>query len=107
MKKLLFVGIMCLVLASTRAGLASPFLVCDPHASATKFQLEINGEVVDADTSGAAGALTIKHDLAGIAEGAYVFRARAGNLWEWSIWTIPLNAAKALPNVPSGFGIVE
>lgn len=105
MKKFLFAVL--LVVMFPLSASAGPFLICDPHASATKFQIEVNGEVVEADVTGEAGSLSIRHDLAGFADGAYVFRARAGNLWGWSTWTVPLDVAKALPNALSGFGIVE
>ena len=107
MKGFLFAVTLFVVVAFPLVGAASPFLVCNPHASATKFQIEVNGEIIEANVTGETGALSIRHDLAGFADGTYVFRARAGNLWGWSTWTAPLDAAKVIPAPLSGFGVVE
>ena len=90
-----------------RVAVAAPFLVCDPHPVATKFELKIDGVIVVPETTGAVGSLAIRYDLADLPGGAHTFEARAGNSWNWSDWTPPLDETKVTCGPVSGFGISE
>ena len=108
MKFLAFILVVFLLVVLPCVVFAAPFLTCDPHPDATKFEIEINGQVIPADAIGTVGSLSIYHDLGSLPEGPYVFRARAGNSWGlWSDWAAPLDEVKASPGPVSGFGISE
>lgn len=102
MKKLLFALVFVLAFSISTV-FAAPFLVCDPNPGATKIILEINTVEIPefpAETDG-----SLRHDLAGLAEGPFTIRAKAGNVWGWSDWSLPLADTKAIPNASSGLRV--
>lgn len=101
MKKLLFISLLLFALFPVTA-FASPFLVCDPQAEITQYELEINGTVTSGIVAEADGS--IRHDLAGFEPGAYTFRARCADVsgW-WSDWSIPFDGMK--PAAPFGLRV--
>ena len=83
--------------------LLTPFLVCDPNPGADKVILEINGvETLEfaAEVDG-----SLRYDLVGLADGDFVIRAKAGNIWGWSEWSVPLSDTKAAPNAFGGLRV--
>ena len=77
---------------------AAPFLVCDPQAGVNKYILEIN--TVEMPELAAEPDGSIRYDLAGIAEGDFIVRLKAGNIWGWSQYSDPLDFTKTLPQTP-------
>ena len=98
MKKLLLILILWPSLV-----FASPFLICDPNPGAEKIILEINGVEVPEFAAEADGSL--RYDLVGLADGDFVIRAKAGNVWGWSEWSVPLSDTKVLPVAPGGLRV--
>ena len=89
---------------------AAPFLVCNPTSEdVTKYEIEVNGVVEPATLEELTTGVRIHHDLNNWSENSYTVRARAGNIWGWSEWSVPLEFAKAIPTVlsVSGLGIEE
>ena len=82
---------------------AAPFLVCDPQAKVEKYILEING--VETPEFNARPDGSVRYDLVGLAEGPFMIRAKAGNVWGWSDWSAPFSDAKAVPGGPSGLRV--
>ena len=63
----------------------SPFLVSDPSTDgATHWQVEIDGIITESFEGG-----TVHYDLADIAAGEHVVRARFNNEWDVSEWSAP------------------
>lgn len=84
--------------------LLTPFLICDPNPGAEKIILEINGVEIPEFAAESDGS--IHYDLAGLAEGDFVIRAKAGNMWDlWSEWSDPLSDTKAAPNAFGGLRV--
>lgn len=77
---------------------AAPFLVCDPQVAVDKYILEIN--TVEMPELAAEADGSVRYDLAGIAEGDFIVRLKAGNIWGWSSYSVPLSFTKALPQTP-------
>lgn len=102
MKKLLFILVFVLVF-SVSTVLAAPFLVCDPNPEATKIILEINAVEIPEFPTETDGSL--RYDLAGLAEGDFTIRAKAGNIWGWSDWSVPFDDTKATPSPFSGLRV--
>ena len=67
---------------------AQPYLVCDPQEAVETYEVDINGVIttLEADPTGEFG---FKMDLADIQNGIYNAKARAGNIWGWSEWSVP------------------
>lgn len=82
---------------------AAPFLVCDPQTGVDKYILEIN--TVEMPELAAEPDGSIRYDLAGIAEGDFIIRAKAGNIWGWSTYSDPLSFTKTLPQTPMGLRV--
>ena len=101
MKKLMLLGMFCLVLiAFASVGFAAPFLVSDPAAPADNvdlYQLELNGTVVGDFPPDASGTYGLKYDLSGLADGSYTARARVHNVWGWSNFSVPFDFEKGVP----------
>lgn len=102
MKKLLF-GLVFVLAFSVSAVFAAPFLVCDPQPSAEKYILEING-VQTAEFSAQMDG-SVRYDLVGLVEGDFTIKAKVGNIWGWSDWSLPLVDTKALPQGPTGLRV--
>jgi len=100
MKKL--IAILAMVLFAGTA-YAAPFLVCDPVDSAEYFIVEVDGVVV-ADNQPAETDRTIHYDMAPFTGGDHTVRAKAGNMWGVSDWSLPFDFNADLPGSPSGFG---
>lgn len=81
---------------------SAPFLVCDPNPGAEKYVLEVDG-VEQAEAACLADG-SFKHDMSFWAGGNHTLRAKAGNVWGWSIYSDPFNFNADAPGVPSGFG---
>ena len=96
MKKLFLTLI--LVFAFVSSVFAAPFLVCDPQTGVEKYILEINAVEIPEFAAEPDGS--IRYDLAGLAEGAFTVRCKAGNVWGWSAYSVPLDFTKALPQNP-------
>ena len=75
--------------------LSAPFLVCDPQAGVTEYEVDVNGAVAGNIVAEPDGSL--RYDLAGSSAGAYTFRARCRtDTWPgWSDWSDPFDAVKA------------
>lgn len=81
-----------------------PFLVCDPNPGAQKIILEINGLEMPEFPAEIDGSL--KYDLAGLAEGAFTVRAKAGfGVWGWSEYSVPFNFTKPSIQAPLGLRV--
>lgn len=73
---------------------AAPFLVCDPQAGVISYNLDVNGGAVIYDIPAAPDGY-IRYDLAGMAAGAYIFRAQAIGQGGWpSDWSDPFDTMK-------------
>lgn len=92
-----------LIFAFVGTAFAVPFLVCDPQTDTDKYILEINTVEMPPLTAEADGS--IRYDLAGIAEGDFIARLKAGNIWGWSNYSDPLDFTKALPQTPMGLRV--
>ena len=104
MKKILALIAGILLLAGTVY--AQPFLVCDPNTGATKYMLEMDGTELPEGVCEADGSL--RYDMAAYANtGTHTVRAKAGNVWGWSIYSDPFNFNANAPGAPSGFGFSE
>lgn len=79
---------------------AAPFLVCDPQAEVMSYTLEINGILFENIAAEADGS--IKYDLAGTADGIYLVKAKAHNMWGESGWSVPFDLAVQRPGAPFG-----
>lgn len=84
---------------------AAPFLVCDPQTGVDKYILEINTVEMPEFVAEPDGSM--KYDLAGLAEGDFVVRLKAGNVWGWSTYSVPLDFTKALPQTPMGLRVIS
>ena len=100
MKKLLLIAAICLF-AST--AWAAPFLVCDPNPGAEMIILEINGVEMPEFAAEPDGSL--RYDLAGLVAGDFTVRAKAGNMWGWSIYSLPLDFTKPSLQAPMGLRV--
>ena len=100
MKTLLLLFLL-LLLPSLAFG--SPFLVCDPNPGAEKIILEINGVEIPEFAAEADGSL--RYDLEGLADGDFIIKAKAGDEWGWSDWSLPFSDTKALPVAPGGLRV--
>ena len=100
MKKLL----LALVAFFFMCGMAwsAPFLVCDPNPGATKYILEMDGVELPEGVCEVDGSF--KHDMAAWVGGDHTVKAKAGNVWGWSIYSDPFDFNADVPGVPSGFG---
>jgi len=102
MKKILFTTFFVLVLTLSTA-FAAPFVVSDPQPGATKIILLING--LETPQFPAQPDGSILYDLVDLAEGDFIIKAMAGNLWGWSGWSLPLEDTKVLPNPPKNLRV--
>ena len=104
MKTIAFIISICLMaLLLPVLAFGAPFLICDPNPGAEKIILEINSVEMPefaAETDG-----SLRYDLAGIAEGDFTIRAKAGNIWGWSEYSVPFNFTKSLPQAPMGLRV--
>jgi len=96
-------GLLALALLFPALAFGNPFLVCDPQAGAEQYVLEINGTDGAIFTAQPDGSM--KYDLAGLADGTYTVRAKAGNIWGWSEYSLPFEFTKAVPGAPSGLRV--
>ncbi|MCK5607972.1 hypothetical protein KAR91_39190 [Candidatus Pacearchaeota archaeon] len=85
--------------------LLTPFLVCDPNPGAEKVILEINGTEIPEFATEADGSF--RYDLAGMPDGDMVIRAKAGNVWGWSGWSVPFQDTKAAPGAFGGLRVLS
>ncbi len=81
---------------------ADPWLVSDPNSGADKYILEVDGTEIAEAICESDGSL--RHDMAAYAGGDHTVRAKAGNIWGWSIYSDPFNFNADSPGVPFGFG---
>lgn len=100
MKRVLAILAMVLMFASVCQ--ADPFLVCAPNPGALWYVLEVDGIELPESTCEADGSL--RYDMAPYAGGDHFVRAKAGNIWGWSVYSDPFNFNADLPGAPSGFG---
>ena len=100
MKKLLF-GVIAFFLMVSMAW-SAPFLVCDPNHGATKYVLEVDG-VEQAEAACLADG-SFKHDMAPWTGGDHTVKAKAGNVWGWTVYSDPFPFNADVPGVPSGLG---
>lgn len=78
---------------------AEPFLWCGATPNATKWQIELDGVIIDLPVSHIADDTAwLKYDLAGIPNGDHFVEVRAGNPWGWSDW-FPLAFTKGMVDV--------
>jgi hypothetical protein len=104
-KVLLFVFFVFFLLLPALAW-CSPFLVCDPNPGATKYILEMDGVELPEGVCLEDGSFL--HDMAIYANtGEHTVRAKAGNLWGWSDWSVPFDFNTEIPGIPSGIGLSE
>jgi hypothetical protein len=69
---------------------SSPYLVCDPNPGATKYILEMDGVELPEGVCLEDGSFKV--DMADYANtGEHTVRAKAGNLWGWSDWSVPFD----------------
>ena len=105
MKKLLMLGIIVFFFMCGMAQ-AAPFLVCDPNPGAIKYILEMDGVELPEGVCEADGS--IRYDMAAyINTGNHTVRAKAGNLWGWSIYSDPFVFDADTPSAASGVGLSE
>lgn len=78
---------------------AEPYLWCGATPNATKWQINLDGVLMDLPVSHVANETAwLKYDLVGIAEGVHLVEVRAGNVWGWSAW-FPLAFTKGTADV--------
>jgi hypothetical protein len=100
---MIFIGLF--LMGSLMAGqvFAEPFLKAGATLNATKWQIDLNGVIIEAPVdSEDATTAWLKYDLIGLAEGDHSVKVRAGNAWGWSQWYPldgPLTFTKALADV--------
>lgn len=83
-----------------------PFLICDPQAGVDKFEVEVDGTSDTSPTEYTPEDMAfLKYDLDSLPDGEHSVRARSGNVWGWSEYSVPFDFIKQLPGVPSGFGL--
>jgi hypothetical protein len=107
MKKFILMGTFFLALIGLASiSFAGPFLTCDPMA-ADVYQVEINGQVIADVQPDPTGTYGFKLDLAPLTlqDGTYTARARAGNMWGWSDFSVPFDFTKSVPAKPAGLSI--
>lgn len=101
MKKLLMILAFVLMFAGTVW--ADPWLVSNPNDGATVFILEMDGVELPQEACESDGS--IRFDMASYAgTGDHTVRAKAGNIWGWSVYSDPFNFNADIPGAPSGFG---
>jgi len=86
---LFFVLVLFCLLASFTVGIvrAEPFLWCGATPDATKWEINLDGVIIEVKTSHIADETAwLKYDLIGISRGAHFVEVRAGNVWAWSDW---------------------
>jgi len=98
-----FVGFCLMALLLPALAFGNPFLVCDPQAGVTEYVVETNGAESAAFTAEPDGSM--KYDLAGLPQGSYTVRAKAGNIWGWSGYSDPFDFNKAVPGTPTGLRV--
>jgi len=95
----LFAFVLVLVLLAALPAFAAPFLVCDPQDGVTRYDVEIDGAIVNVPAE-ADGSL--RYDCAKLSRGpVYTFRARGANVWEVSDWCAPLESDSRIPASPN------
>jgi hypothetical protein len=71
-----------------------------------EFILEIDGQIISVPPEVLPdGTFRIKYDLAGIANGNHTIRAKAKNIWEESVFSVPFDFRSGSPATPGGFRI--
>jgi len=66
---------------------AEPFLWCGATPNATKWQINLDGVLIDETVSHVENETAwLKYDLVGLAPGDHFVEVRAGNQWGWSAW---------------------
>lgn len=105
-KRLVFIGIVLVsvVLMVAFVCYAGPFLVCDPQAGVTSYELEIDGAVVASNISAEADG-SVRYDMAGTANGSYNLRLRCSNPWGVSEWSDPLAVIVQVCGPPENLSI--
>ncbi len=84
-----------------------PFLICDPHSSATFFEIELDGVViVGTHEDSGSGTIRLNHDVSGVTAGTHQARTRACNTWGVGPWTSFLPFNKQIPGPVTGFALV-
>lgn len=86
---------------------AAPFLVCDPQAEVTEYQLTIDGQAPTQHAAQPDGSARIDLGALSIADGEHVYMLQAGNVWGWSAPSDPLLNVKSLPSMPVGVGFTK
>jgi len=101
MKKIGIIAVMAVtMLLFSPMSHADPFLVCDPQAGVTHY--EITGDITDTVTAEPDGS--IKRDMAGTADGTYNIDVKACNLWGCSDPS-PFGFSKSQCGAPAGIGL--
>lgn len=96
MKKIFFLTLVFLIFANVAQ--AAPFLVCDPQAGVTHYQ--ITGDPYWTGDIPAQADGSLRTDLATIPTGAHNISVRACNLWGCSS-AVPFSFTKELPVAPA------
>jgi len=95
---LIFMVLFIVVLLAARAQ-AEPFLWCGATPDATKWEITLDGVLIETITSHIADETAwLKYDLIGLSDGQHKVEVRAGNVWGWSEW-YPLYFSKATADV--------
>ena len=82
---------------------AAPYLVCGPQTGVEVYILDIDGTETGEIAAEVDGS--IHYDVGALANmGNHVIKAKVGNIWGWSDYSIPFSFDANAPGVPSGFG---
>ena len=99
-----FIGFM--LVFSVGLAQAAPFLVCDPQIGVDKYVLDIDGVETTEIAAQADGSL--RYDMAAyINTGNHTVKAKAGNIWGWSIYSDPFVFDADTPSPASNVGLSE
>lgn len=99
---MVFIGILGFVFLGFQAVHAA-YLVCDPQAGVTEYELNIDGTILTGITAEADGSIHYAMDA--WVGGTHNLLARCKNMWGWSVLTPdPFVFNADVPGAPSGFG---